>query len=117
MYKSCVKKTQTEAKVVAYSISEETGEKIITFELQYPRLVHSELMTHRLFSRNAASSRAIPVAKSIEMVRERPAMPVRFGANRPGMQDKGTEHTGVVQVGPDYFVSTHGSRIRLHTCL
>lgn len=92
MYKSCVKKTQTEAKVVAYSISKETGEKIITFELQYPRLVHSEVMTHRLFTRNAASSRAIPVSKSIEMVRECPAMPVRFGANQTGMQDKGEEH-------------------------
>ena len=66
MYKSCVKKTQTEAKVVAYSVSEETGEKIITFELQYPRLVHSEMMTHRLFTRNAASSRAIPVSNLLK---------------------------------------------------
>ena len=111
MYKSCVKKTQTDAKVVAYSISKETGEKIITFELQYPRLVHSEVMTHRLFTRNAASSRAIPVSKSIEMVRECPAMPVRFGANQPGMQDKGAEHSGVVQVGADSFMSAQDAWI------
>lgn len=100
MYKSEVSKTQTTAKVVAYSVSKETGEKIITFELEYPRLVHSELMTHRLFSRNAASSRAIPVSKTIEMVRENPAMPVRFGANQAGMQDKGEEHNGLVRVNP-----------------
>lgn len=100
MYLSEVKKTQTTARVVAYSVSEETGEKITTFELEYPRLVHSELMTHRLFSRNAASSRAIPVSKTIEMIRENPAMPVRFGANQAGMQDKGVEHDGRVRVNP-----------------
>lgn len=89
MYLSEVKKSHCTARVVAYSVSEETNEKIITFELEYPRLIHSELMTHRLFSRNAASSRAIPVQKMIEMVRENPAMPVRFGKNQPGMQDSG----------------------------
>lgn len=48
-----------------------------------------ELMTHRLFSRNASSSRAIPVSKVIEQVQNNPAMPVRFGKNQAGMQDAG----------------------------
>lgn len=74
------------AKVVAHSKSSITGKEIITFELIYPRFIHSELMTHRLFSRNAASSRAIPVAKMIEMVRENPASPIHWGKNQPGMQ-------------------------------
>lgn len=91
-YKSEVKKTQCTAKVVAYSFNEESQEPIITYELEYPRLIHSELMTHRLFSRNAASSRAIPVKSLIQMVIDKPAMPVRFGANQSGMQDKGEEH-------------------------
>ena len=39
------------------------GNRITTFELDYPRFIHSELMTHRQFSRNAASSRAIPIEK------------------------------------------------------
>lgn len=98
MYLSEVKKTQTTARVVAYSVSEETGEKIITFEVETPRLIWSEVMTHRLFSRNGASSRAIPVSKMIEMVLEKPAMPVRFGANQPGMQDKGVEYGQEVYV-------------------
>lgn len=98
MYLSEVKKTQTTARVVAYSQSEETDEKIITFELEYPRIVHSEMMTHRLFSRNAASSRAIPVATVIDMVLTKPAMPVRFGANQPGMQDKGEDRDTPVAV-------------------
>lgn len=86
------------AKIIAHS-QDGRGNEIVTFELEYPRIIHSELMTHRLFSRNAASSRAIPVKTLIEMVRKEPAMPERFGANQPGMQDKGAEHDGVVSVG------------------
>ena len=96
MYLSEVKKSQCTARVVAYSISEETNERVITFEVETPRLIWSEVMTHRLFSRNGASSRAIPVSKMIEMVLEKPAMPVRFGANQPGMQDSGEGFNGVV---------------------
>ena len=98
MYLSEVKKSQCIARVVAYSISAETNEKIITFELEYPRIIHSELLTHRLFSRNAASSRAIPVQKTIDMILENPAMPVRFGVNQPGMQDDGAEYDGLVEI-------------------
>lgn len=76
------------AKIIAHSKSSVTGKEIITYELNYPRFIHSELMTHRLFSRNAASSRAIPVAKMIEMVRENPASPIHYGKNQPGMQAK-----------------------------
>lgn len=85
-----------EAVIIAHSKSSITGKEIITWELTYPRFIHSEFMTHRVFSRNAASSRAIPVAKMLEMVREHPAMPIRFGANQAGMQDKGVDHTDKV---------------------
>jgi hypothetical protein len=62
---------------------------ITSYELEYPRMIHSELLTHKMFSRNAASSRAIPIAKSIESVRNSPAMPVEWGKNKPGMQSDG----------------------------
>jgi len=62
------------------------NKRITTFILEYPRWVHSELLTHRVFSRNAASSRAIPVQKFIEDVLTNPAMPVHWGANQKGMQ-------------------------------
>lgn len=52
----------------------------------YPRFIHSEVLTHRVFSRNASSSRAIPVSKMIAMVREEPAMPIHWGKNQAGMQ-------------------------------
>lgn len=75
------------AKIIEDSISEE-GKRITTFQLLYPRMTHSELMTHRVFSRNASSSRAIPVKKMLEMVRNEPAMPIHWGENQPGMQAK-----------------------------
>lgn len=84
-------------KVVADSVSE-VGTRITTFELEYPRIVHSELMTHRLFSRNAMSSRAIPVPKMLEQVINNPAMPVEFGKNKAGMQSDG-EHTTLIGDG------------------
>ena len=80
--------TQITAKVIAHSKSAVNGKEIITMELEYPRFCHSEFMTHRMFSRNAASSRAIPVSKMIEQVRTSPAVPCHWGKNQAGMQAK-----------------------------
>ena len=73
------------AKVIEDSISQH-GVRLTTLQLCYPRFIHAEFMTHRVFSRNASSSRAIPVAKMIEQVRNEPAMPIHWGKNQPGMQ-------------------------------
>ena len=73
------------ARIIANSISEDDV-RLTTMELMYPRFIHAEFMTHRVFSRNASSSRAIPVAKMIEQVRTNPAVPIHFGKNQPGMQ-------------------------------
>jgi thymidylate synthase ThyX len=62
------------------------GARLTTFELHYPRFIHAEFMTHRLISRNAASSRAIPMKKFREMVLADPAVPVWWGRNQAGMQ-------------------------------
>lgn len=75
------------AKVVAASQSQE-GRKIITWELEYPRMIHAEVLTHRVFSRNASSSRAIPTKKLIEMVEKNPAKPIHWGKNQKGMSAK-----------------------------
>ena len=74
------------AKVIADSIHSETGTRITTFELVYPRFIHSEFMTHRIFNRNASSSRAIPTTKLIEQVRSNPVFPSHWGKNQKGMQ-------------------------------
>lgn len=73
------------AQIIADSISPE-GIRLTTMQLRYPRFIHAEFMTHRMFSRNASSSRAIPVKKMIEDLRRDPAMPVYWGSNQKGMQ-------------------------------
>lgn len=73
------------AKIIADSLNPK-DERITTFELEYPRFIHSELMTHRDFSRNAASSRAIPIKKMLKLVRSNMATPIHWGAKQTGMQ-------------------------------
>lgn len=75
------------AKVICDSINQQ-GNRLTTFELRYPKFIHGEFMTHRVFSRNASSSRAIPTEKLLEEVRSSVlrASPVFWGKNQKGMQ-------------------------------
>lgn len=75
------------AEIIADSLSP-AGVRLTTFVLTYPRFIHSEFMTHRMISKNASSSRAIPVAKFIESITKEPAMPLAFTKNCKGMQAK-----------------------------
>lgn len=59
---------------------------IYTIRLRYPRIIHSELLTHRVFSRNARSSRAVPVKTMLNEVRNTPFVPWHWGKNQKGMQ-------------------------------
>lgn len=74
-----------EAKIIADSISPD-GIRLTTFEVLYPRWILAELNTHRVFSRSAASTRAVPIKKQLEYILDNPAMPVFFGRNQKGMQ-------------------------------
>lgn len=86
-----------QVKIIADS-NNQWGKRLTTFELVYPRVIHGENLTHRMFSKNGASSRAIPVKDVIDMVRSNPAMLSRYGANQSGMQDKGAEHTELIEL-------------------
>ena len=77
--------TVPNATVVADSVSP-ADVRVTTLEVTLHRFVLAELNTHRVFSRNSASSRAIPVAKQVARVVEDPAVPVEFGSNQRGMQ-------------------------------
>jgi len=77
---------QCQVAVVEHSKNAHTGKELVTYQLKYPRFIHSEFMTHRMFSRNAGSSRAIPAKKLISQVRTEPAFFATVGANQPGMQ-------------------------------
>lgn len=72
-------------KIIKDSVSPD-GVRLTTYQLTYPRFIHAELMTHRVFSRNASSSRAIPVLKALALILEDMALPIHWGANQPGMQ-------------------------------
>ena len=80
------------ARVIADSMNLD-GQRITTLQLRYWRAIHAEFMTHRVFSRNASSSRAIPVRKVLAQVWSDPAGPEHWGANQAGMQARG-ELTG-----------------------
>lgn len=73
------------AEIVADSINTR-GDRVTTYRLHYPRFIHSEFMTHRMVSKNASSSRAIPVDKQLNTIEDNPAMPIHWGLNEPGMQ-------------------------------
>lgn len=75
----------TQAKILADSVSP-AGVRLTTFEVTFPRIILAEFNTHRMFSRNSASSRAIPVEKMIRAVQEDPYVPSIWGANQKGMQ-------------------------------
>lgn len=60
--------------------------RLTTFELTLPRIVLAEFNTHRMLSRNSASSRAIPFAKMVERVKSDPFIPKRWPKNQSGMQ-------------------------------
>lgn len=79
--------TTISALIVEDSIST-AGVRLTTYQLRYPRWIHSEVLTHRSFSRNASSSRAIPIKKMNEAIRTDPALPLHIGKNEPGMQSK-----------------------------
>lgn len=95
--------TDISAKVIAHSVGHYPDQEIATVLCRYPRWIHAEMRTHRLMStgeewptpsvmeepnlsRNASSSRAIPVKRLIEDVRKNPAVPIFWGANQRGMQ-------------------------------
>lgn len=74
------------ANVIADSISPE-GVRITTLDCIYPRIPdHEQLLTHRAFSRNAKSSRAIRIERFIEEAVSNPVIPIEVRYDEKGMQ-------------------------------
>ena len=85
----------TYAKVIADSITW-NGRRLTTMEVQCHRFVLAEFNTHRAFTRNSASSRAIPVRKQIDRIQSNPAVPLRFPEEQKGMQGAEEEATATM---------------------
>ena len=77
------------AEILADSLSPQ-GNRLTTMKITFPRIVLAEFNTHRMFSRNSASSRAIPFKKMVQMVEENPFIPIAWQKDHKGMQ--GTEY-------------------------
>lgn len=75
---------QISAKIIADTIGKHSG-RITSLQLTMPRFILAQFNTHRMFSRSTASSRAIPVHKMIEQVRNDYVRPIHWGANQAGM--------------------------------
>jgi thymidylate synthase ThyX len=73
------------AKILLDSISE-NGDRLTTMEVTGHRFILAELNTHRAFSRNSASSRAIPYSKMRAKALENTAFPVAWASEQKGMQ-------------------------------
>lgn len=85
------------AKIIAHSEAP-NGEQLITMEIELHRFILPEFNTHRTFSRNFQSSRAVPIEKMIEQVENDPAYPVHWGKNQAGMVAE-VENTNLVFTG------------------
>jgi len=93
--------TRQLAKILADSISPD-GVRLTTMQVEMPRIVLAEFNTHRQlraddptddmiapFSRNSASSRAIPIEKMLQRVDDDPYIPETWDRNGSGMQGHG----------------------------
>lgn len=79
----------TKATVICDSRNE-FGQRITTFIITFPRYLLAEFNTHRMLSRNSASSRAIRFEKMVQSVMDNPFISLRWQKDHPGMQ--GTEY-------------------------
>ena len=100
------RETLITATVIADSINE-TGQRLTTFELEFPRLILSECNTHGAIEKNTSSSRAIPVSKMLDHILEQNLKPIYFGSKKSGMQ-AGNELTGE---GLDFVKCVWGSSL------
>lgn len=82
-------KTKISAEIIADS-KNEFGNRLTTMVVTFPRIILAEMNTHRMFSRNSASSRAIPFKKMVRSVMENPFIPIAWQKDHKGMQ--GTEY-------------------------
>lgn len=93
--------TEMEVEVIRASKTNTGAPPIFTLRMRYPRIIHAEIMTHRVFSRNARSSRAVPVKTMLMETTTIPFIPWHWGANQKGMQ-AGAECNEIVEIGREY---------------
>lgn len=85
------------------SINANTDKRITTLVLEYPRIIHSQLMTHRVYSRNSSSTRAIPITTAIKQIKDNPAKYL-WTYNKAGMSGTPvTESKSLIDINNYWF--------------
>lgn len=77
---------QISTKIVADSLHPNGIDRLTTMQITFPRFILAELNTHRMLSKNSASSRAIPFLKMVKNVQENPFIPIAWQVDHKGMQ-------------------------------
>ena len=77
------------AEIVADSVNVQ-GDRLTSVLVTMPRIILSEMNTHRMLSKNTSSSRAIPFNKMVETIQNDPFIPIAWQKDHKGMQ--GTEY-------------------------
>jgi len=91
------------------------GDRLTTFKVTFPRIILAELNTHRMFSRNSASSRAIPFEKMVESVEKNPFIPIAWQKDHKGMQ--GMEYHHDSNILEDIWLEARDKAIKAATSL
>lgn len=76
---------EPDARIIADSIPPGGPPRLTTMQITIHRFVLAEFNTHRVFSRNSASSRAIPLETMLQRCGDNPAFPLALPAEQPGM--------------------------------
>ena len=102
--------------IIADSLSPQ-GNRLTTYVITYPRIVHAEMCRHRMLSRNTASSRAIPFAKMIKDVQENPFIPIAWQFKHKGMQGSEyvnpEEHYGEIEARVDSWLEARDKAVEM----
>lgn len=100
------------ARVEKQSFNRESSTFVTTFVVEFPRIILPEVLTHRLFSRNTSSSRAIPVKKMLERLETRKFVPEYWGKNIKGMSAKSEVSTVQKEHSVDTWYSAYRDAIK-----
>ena len=77
MEKTKIIMNKISATIVADSVNQQ-GDRLTSLLITFPRILLSEINTHRMLSKNTSSSRAIPFKKMVEAVQENPFIPIAW---------------------------------------
>lgn len=104
------------SQLIKSSVSEH-GNRIDTFVVTCPVYVWYELLTHRLFSRNCSSTRAVPTTKLRKQVLDSPAIPSILTQYQKGMAANEVLSSDAYQLALKEYEDVLAASIQAHSNL